>query len=303
MTTRGIAYLVLALMIFAIQDAVVKLLTEKYEVIQILTWRILVVVTIIGSIAAYKHGLSFLKTQYKAFMLLRGAFAFIAFLNYYFALSFTPLADAATVYMTAPLFVTALSVPLLGERVGLHRWSAVVIGFTAVVIMLNPGSDLFQPIAMLPLVSALFYSFIPIITRRFGPQERTLTITFYTAVSYALLCVLLSVIVHAFPATSQESGLWRFVAQPWPSLTSNAWLLILLSSALFAAGIICITIAYRCADVSILAPFEYSYLLSAMIVGFIVFSDVPTMRTLLAACVIAGCGIYIAIRERHANNS
>ncbi len=231
-------------------------------------------------------------------MLLRGFFAFAAFTNYYFALSFIPLGDAATVYMTAPLFVTALSVPLLGEHVGKRRWLAVIVGFTAVVLMLSPGSDIFRPVALLPLASALFYSFIPIITRNFNVKENTLTITFYTTLSYATLCLLLSAAIHLWPAMPQDTGIWSLVAQPWNTLDIKSWMWVLVSSALFAAGILCITTAYRAAEVSVLAPFEYSYLLWATLIGFIVFSDIPSLRTWVAGFVIAGSGIYIAIRER-----
>ena len=97
MTIRGITYLVMALLIFAAQDAVVKHLTERYEVIQILMWRILAVVFILGCIAQFKHGSSFLKTRQGSRMFLRGFLAFAAFTNYYFALSYIPLVDAATV--------------------------------------------------------------------------------------------------------------------------------------------------------------------------------------------------------------
>lgn len=303
MTIRGIAFLVIALSIFAMQDAVVKYLTEQYEVLQILTWRILAVVLILGCIAQFKHGWSFLKTDHRALMLLRGFFAFAAFTNYYFALSYIPLGDAATVYMTAPLFVTALSVPLLGEQVGIRRWLAVMVGFAAVVFMLNPGSGLFRPIALLPLASALFYSFIPIVTRKFDSREHTLTITFYTTLSYAVLCLVMSAVVHLWPALPQDSGIWGFMAQPWNTINAQGWMLILLSSVMFTAGILCITTAYRAAEVSVLAPFEYTYLLWATLIGYIVFSDVPTLRTWVAGFVIAGSGIYIAVRERRATHS
>jgi len=298
MTIRGITFLLLALLVFALQDALVKHLTQTYEVLQILTWRILMVVLILACIAKHKLGWRFVKTDRRALMCLRGFLAFAAFTNYYFALSYLPLGDAATVYMTAPLFVTALSVPFLKEHVGIRRWLAVVIGFTGVVLMLNPGSGLFQPIALLPLVSALFYSFIPIVTRTFDSKDHTLTITFFTALSYAFFCVVASVIVHVWPATPQQQGFWASIAQPWNSLDGTAWALVLLASALFTIGILCITTAYRVAEVSLLAPFEYSYLLWAMLIGFIVFSDIPTMRTFIAALIIATSGIYIALRER-----
>jgi len=251
MTSKGIFYLVFALFTFAVQDALVKYITEEYEVIQILTWRIIFVVGILAVISYFKIGWRFLKTPNWKFMLLRGFFAFAAFTNYYFALSYIPLADAATVYMTAPLFVTALSVPLLGEHVGVRRWLAVIVGFAAVVFMLNPGSELFRLISLLPLLSALFYSIIPILTRNFKPNEHTLTITFYTASSYAVLCSLLSIAIHIWPASPQNAGIWGFVAQPWAALDFTTWMLVALSSVLFAVGILSITTAYRSAEVSV----------------------------------------------------
>ncbi len=297
MTLRGIFFLLLALLVFTVQDAMVKYLTESHAVLQILTWRILIVVCILGCIAKYKLGWQFLNTDRRALMFLRGFLAFAAFTNYYFALSYLPLADAATVYMTAPLFVTALSVPMLGEQVGMRRWVAVTIGFTAVVYMLNPGSDIFQPIAALPLASALFYSFIPIVTRLFDTRDHTLTIVFYTALSYAIFCLVASILVHLWPATPHDQGIWASIAQPWNTMNTSVWVLTFITSLLFTVGIVCITSAYRLAQASVLAPFEYSYLIWATLIGYLFFADVPTVRTWFAGLIIAGSGIYIAIRE------
>jgi len=298
MIVRGIAFLVLALLIFAVQDAIVKYLTQEYEVVQLLTWRILLVVLLLGTVAVCKLGIRGLLTPNWRPMFLRGFMAFCAFSHYYVALTYIPLGDAATVFMTMPLFVTALSVPLLGEQVGVHRWSAVCIGFIAVVFMLNPGAGLFQPMAVLPLVSALFYSLIPIITRKIDTRESALTIAFYTTVSYALWCLIAAGVVHLWPATPETTGVWALLAQPWPAFDLMGWVWVSLSSILFALGIFCVTTAYRLAPVSVLAPFEYSYLLWAILVSYLLFADAPTLRTWLAGCVIVGSGVYITVRER-----
>lgn len=297
---RGITLLVIALLVFAAQDAIVKFLSIRYEVIQLLTWRIIFVVLMLIAIGLSSHGLKIMVTSNWPLMCLRGVMAFLAFSNYYIALKIMPLGQAATIYMTAPLFVTALSVPLLGETVGLRRWIAVTIGFAAVVYMLNPGADVFRLISALPLLSALFYSLIPIITRKIDSRENSLTIAFYTATTYCVLCLLVSGAVHLWPAGNEQNGLWAIIAQPWIALDIRAWLLIVLSSIMFTVGVLCLTMAYRTAPVSTLAPFEYSYLVWAMLAGFIVFSDIPVLRTWVAAAVIAGSGIYIAFRERQA---
>lgn len=300
MTIRGIVCLVLALLVFAVQDAIVKYITETYEVIQVLTWRILFVVLIIIGVVYRKHGLAALKTAQWPLMCLRGVMAFLAFTIYYIALTYVPLGDAATVYMTAPLFVTAFSVPFLGEKVGARRWAAVCIGFAAVVYMLNPGADIFRPVSALPLLSALFYSLIPIITRKIDSNEQSLVITFYTTAIYFLLCALSSVLVHLYPSSAQQTGIWAVVAQPWETIDLQSWVLLMITSVLFTLGVVLITIAYRSADVSVLAPFEYSYLVWAVVASYLIFSDIPSTRTWIAASVIVASGIYIAFREHQA---
>ncbi len=109
----------------------------------------------------------------------------------------------------------------------------------------------------------------------------------------------MSAAVHLWPAMPQTSGICGAIAQPWDTVNTHGRVLIFLSSVLFTAGILCITTAYRAAEVSVLAPFEYSYLHWATVIGFTVFSDVPTLRTWVPGFIIAGSGIYIAIRERH----
>ena len=129
-----------ALFAFATQDSIIKLLSERYSVIEILMIRLAIVLALLLAVALAWQGPGILRTRRPRLMFFRGVLAFFAFTTYYIALSSIPLAEAAVVYMTAPLFVTLLSALVLRERVGLHRWSAVVIGFGAVVFMLDPGS-------------------------------------------------------------------------------------------------------------------------------------------------------------------
>jgi drug/metabolite transporter (DMT)-like permease len=231
-------------------------------------------------------------------MLLRGILAFLAFSSYYVALSVIPLADAAAVFMSAPLFVTALSVVLLHEQVGLQRWLAVLVGFVVVLVMLNPGSGLFRIEAVIPLFSALCYALIPIITRSIGLSAHALTIAIYTTASYLLLCVLAYGVIRMLPADPAASGLWLSVARPWTLPERGDFGLMALSGVIFTVALLLITQAYRIAAVSIVAPFEYSYLVWASVMGFIVFADVPGIRTVLGGTAIVGCGLYIMYRER-----
>ena len=250
------------------------------------------------------HGPDILKMRQPQLMLLRGLLAFLAFSSYYIALSVIPLADGAAVFMTAPLFVTALSVYLLAEKVGIHRWAAVCIGFIAILIMLNPGSDLFRIEAAIPLFSALCYAIVPIITRYIGMAVPALTMTIYTTASYLFMCLLTFACLQLLPidVSNQEDTtmIWHTLLLPWYLPTGADFLLMALSGGIFTLALLAITQAYRIAAVSIVAPFEYSYLIWASLLGYIAFGDIPGLRTVLGGLTIVSCGLYIMYREHRA---
>lgn len=286
-----------ALFAFALQDVVVKSLSDRYSVVEILTVRIAVVLIIFLAVCRLRYGWGILNTEHWRLLMARGVLAFLAFTAYYMALSRIPMADASAVYMTAPLFVTLLSVPLLGEVVGVHRWVAVGVGFIAVLVIINPGSELFRIEIVLPLFSALCYAMLPILTRKVGLLAHVLTMTTYNALSYLLCCVVLSIAIHVFPASENSLGLWQALATPWniPTLLDSG--LIIISGGIFCLAILCITQAYRVASVSAVAPFEYTYLLWSIVMGYVAFGDVPGVRTMMGAGVIVLCGIYVLYRE------
>lgn len=294
----GILFCVLALFAFALQDSLIKSLSVGYPVLMILIIRMTLALVFLIIIGISLQGFAILKTNRIKLMLLRGMLGFLAFTSYYIALSIIPLADAAVVFMSAPLFVTALSVVLLGERVRLQRWTAIILGFTAVIVMLNPGSTLFQIEAAIPMFSALCYAMIPIITRHVGLSVHPLTNTIYTAASYLAFCILTFVLIQTLAPEPEGEGIWFSIARPWSTPDHQDLLLMALSGVIFTLGLICITQAYRIAEVSIVAPFEYSYLLWAVLLGFIVFGDIPGVRTVLGGTVVVACGLYILYRER-----
>ncbi len=293
----GALLLTSALLGFAVQDAIVKSLTEGFPVLQLLTVRIFFVLVFFLMAAGFWFGWSILQSSHKTLLLLRGVLAFFAFGSYYLALSVIPMADASAVFMVAPLFITALSVPLLGEHVGVHRWAAVVCGFLAVVIVINPASSLFRIEAAFPLLSALFYSLIPVITRKVGLSAHVLAMTIYNATAYLLMCIFAVALIALIPVSDQAPALLQTIASPWiwPDSISLWWMFV--SGMIFGIAVLCVTQAYRIANISALAPFEYTYLLWMIMMGYLVFGEIPGYRTLLGGAVIVACGIYVVYRE------
>ena len=292
-----VLYAVFGLLAFAIQDALIKDMTVTYPVLQLLTIRSVVVLLTIGAIALIVGGVRLLKTSRPGLLMLRGVFAFFAFTLYYIALAKMPLADSAAIYMTAPLFVTALSIPLLREQVGIHRAAAVIIGFVAAIVMINPGSSIFQATAVLPLFSAMLYAFIPVINRHVGVREHPLTMGIYTMLSYLVLSVVTGILIHTQDWGIAEAHLFANIFQHWRPMATGDKILIIVSGFIFVTGLLGLTQSYRLLPVSIVAPFEYSYLVWATAIGYVVFSEIPQMRTIIGGLIIVACGCYIALRE------
>jgi drug/metabolite transporter (DMT)-like permease len=294
----GILFCVFALLGFAIQDSIIKGLSLRYPLLQVLCIRSAMVLALLVIVGLYVRGPGVFRGNQPKPLMLRGVLAFFAFTTYYLALSRVPLADAAAVYMTAPLFVTLLSAVLLGEKVGIHRWGAVIAGFTAVVIMLAPGSSLFRFEAAIPLFSALCYAMIPIINRYIGMTEHALTMAIYTTVTYLTLIVLTSAIIHLVPAPESINEVLAGLFQRWHKMAPGDLGLSFVASCLFSFALLGITQAYRIAIVSTVTPFEYSYLVWATLIGFLIFGDVPSSRTIFGGLAVVVCGCYIILREK-----
>jgi len=261
--------------------------------------RLAIVLALLVVIGVALRGAGVFRSRRPGLLFVRGVLAFFAFTIYYIALSRIPLADAAAVYMTAPLFVTLLSALVLRERVGVARWSAVVIGFSAVIFMLNPGSSLFRIESALPLFSAMCYALIPIINRHIGLSEHALTMGIYTTAAYFLLMIVTSLAIAVLPAPATGNSTLQGIFQDWVALQGAEWLLLLLAGVIFAAALLSITQAYRIAVVSTVAPFEYAYILWASLIGYLMFDDVPGTRTLVGSVTIVACGCFIIYRERN----
>ncbi len=287
-----------ALLLFAAQDVLVKEVTARVPVFEVLTLRIAIVATLFLLACSLRRNTGAMSARQQMILLLRGVLAFFAFTAYYMALARLPMATTSAVYMCAPLLVTAWSVPLLGERVGIRRWLGVAAGFCGVLIIISPGSAFFQAAVLLPLFSALCYSLIPIITRFSRRATAGLVMATYSSVAYLLCCLLLCVFVFVMPATPESGVVWRAIAAPWiVPLWQDGWQIVG-AGLIFTLAMLCIAEAYRQAPVSVVAPFEYSYLLWSVLLGYLAFGDIPGIRVLAGAAIVIGSGLYVLHRER-----
>ncbi len=278
----GIAFILAGVLALTLSDAFAKSLTAHYPPIQILFLRASIALPIVTGMVIAIAGQRALRSRYLPIHLLRGAINIAAAVCFYTGLMHLQLAENTAVAFAAPLFVTVLSVLVLKEGVDKHRWAAVLIGFLGVLLIVRPGMDSFQPAALFPLTTALLYGGMMMTARAIGPTEGMLTTTLYIVVGQVVFSVL------AIP--------WYWEPIQWPHLPF--FLAVALCSTL---GLGLITQAFRVAPASVVAPFDYSGLLWATVMGWLFWDEIPDRLAYLGILLIAGSGLYIALREARAS--
>ncbi|BAU74514.1 DMT family transporter [Metapseudomonas furukawaii] len=278
---RGILLVVLATFLFAGHDALSKYLGGLYPVIMVVWARYLVHTLLMAGIFLPRAGLRVLRSRRPGLQVLRALSLLSTSLLFTAGLQFIPLAEATAVNFLAPVLVTALSVPLLGERVSLVQWLAVVMGFIGVLVIVHPGGELFTPAILFPLGSALGFCFYQLLTRKLAPHDSPTTSNFFAGLCNTLV---MSALVPFF----------------WQLPNWEGWLLLL---ALGAAGMtahLLLTQAFRHAAPALLAPFGYCQIVFAGLLGFLVFSHTPEASTLAGIAIICLSGLGAAWMQRKA---
>jgi drug/metabolite transporter (DMT)-like permease len=222
-------------------------------------------------------GRSAIRSRHMTIHAVRGLLLVGGAYTFFLSLRFLPLAEATSLIFAAPIFITALSA-LLGEHVGWRRWSAVIAGFIGVLIIVRPGAEAFQPASLIVIVTAVLYALIMISARWIGPGESFSTMMFYIVLFPTLISGLLVPLVWETPQ-------WQHMP------------LFLGQAVLGTLGMTLISQAFRLAPAAIVAPFDYTALIWASVLGWLLWEEIPTVWTYAGAAVIIASGIYIVIRE------
>jgi len=277
---HGIAWMLAASMAFVAMDATGKYLTSDFSTIEISWGRFgFHLLTAFLIILWDKRRLGLLRSRRPRLQLLRSAFLMGATASYFLAVRYIPLADASAIGFVSPLVLTALSVPFLGEHVGARRWAAVGFGFVAVLLIIRPGFGMAHWAMAMPLAVATFFAFYQIATRLLGPIDDWRTTLFYSG-------------IVGFAVTSAALPL------QWVPPDLRTWGLMAFMGFAGAVSHLFMIRAFTLAPASMLAPFGYTQLVWATLVGFAVFGDFPDLWTLVGAAAIILAGLYIWHRER-----
>lgn len=277
--TTGILLMSLGVATLCVNDAIAKTLTAGYSPIQILFLRNIIALPVAILIALKMGGRGALITHRPVAHLLRGVLWLIAATLFFTSFLYLGLAEATALIFVMPVFVTAVSATVLREPVGWRRWSAVLVGFAGVLVIVRPGGDTFQTASLLPVTTAFFYALLMLSARWVDPRESVWTMMLYLVGAGALLSALVMPFV------------WT------PLRLEDTWLF--LGLALFGtAGITLMTQAFRFAPAAVVAPFDYTALIWATLLGYLLWEEIPDLATYLGAAIIIASGCYIVWRER-----
>jgi S-adenosylmethionine uptake transporter len=277
-TQTGILYMNVGMLLFTMNDAIGKWLVADYSVGQLLFIRSIAALVVLAPLIRNRPDIWRELPKRKGLHLLRMALVAAEVACFYWAVSYIPLADTFMYYLAAPIFVTALGIPLLGEKVGLHRWTAIFFGFIGVIVILGPGQASFSLPALIAVAGSISLALMMVMTRILTDVDGLALITYQT-------------VGVAIAGAVTLPFFWVTPTLPDFIFLSGLGLVAM-------AGHFSINHAFRICEANIVAPFQYTTLLWAFILGYLVWGDVPTVQGWIGSAIIIASGLYIFVRER-----
>jgi len=290
---KGVLFLCAGAMIFTIQDVIIKWISGDYPVTQILATRSVVAFAPLLVLLHIDGGLRGFDERRLGRLMLRAGLLFAAYTTYYLAIASIPLAEAVSLFYTAPLFIVALSGPLLRERVGPRRWLAVVAGFIGAIVMCRPGRDVIDPAALLSLFSAALYALAQVMARDLGTRYRASVMSLAQNVVNLAAAVAIGIVAGDGAYAGAAHPSLAFLLRAWTAPTTIDLLLMAATGIIAAVATWFLTQAYRIAEANVIAPFEYSSIICVVLLAYLIWGEVPKPLTVVGGLLIVAAGIYV----------
>jgi drug/metabolite transporter (DMT)-like permease len=279
-------------------DALTKYLSGSYPVHEVMVVRCLTSVPLFFAMMAYEKSLSSIVPKRLGWIALRGLILASANLSFYLAIAAIPIADAVAIYFTMPFFVAAIVAPLLGERVRVYRWVAIAAGFLGVLLMIRPGSGVFEPAALLALWSAFGYGAGQAMARPLSGVVPASVIVFHQNNIYLAVALVLAAIFGTGALANESHASLGFLTGGWAMPRAGDFWLMILFGVMSAAAMPLFVFAYKLAEANFIAPFEYTAMFWAVVWGVVLFRDFPDLWTWAGALVVIGAGLFMISMDR-----
>ena len=296
--TKGIFLILLGMAFFSVQDALIKFIYNDIALYELYMVRTITAFILLLSFMIIAKKKIIFKTHFLLLTIVRVIFFFFGFSFFYISLTFMSLAMANALFFSSPFFMSILAMIFLKEKIGIRRWSAIVVGFIGVFIVLNPDFKDFNFMKLSPVLCAIFYSSSMIITKITSKKDNVYTQMMHLYIGALLISLIFYLTMGNGELNNFSDPTFQFILREWFVNVSYSWPFVVLMGFIASVSFYCVFTAYSIASPSLVSLFEYSLIIWAIITGYLLFNEMPNIRTFLGAFIIIAAGIYIYFREK-----
>jgi len=295
---RGIILILIAMMVFSVQDGIMKYIFNFVSLYEVYLIRTLVSFGLILIFLKLKKEKIVFKTQYPLLTFCRVILFFFGFSSFYISLTVLPLGFATALFFVTPFLITIFAHFFLKEEIGIRRWSAVVVGFIGVYITLNPDFNNFNYLSLLPILCAFCYSLSMIIIKKTSEKDSVYTQTFTFYFGAIIFSTIFYFLIGDGQYNTSDHPASQFIFREWFVDLESSILFMATTGLTATVAFLLLFTAYSIASPAVVSPFEYSILLWSPLIGWIYFNEIPSLNTVIGILIIVSSGIYIFMREK-----
>ena len=295
---QGIIYILLAMLVFSVQDSIMKYIFTFVSLYEVYLIRTLVSLTIILLFLKLTKKPIIFKTQYPLLTFCRVILFFFGFSFFYISLTVLPLGTATALFFVTPFLITIFAKFFLKEKIGPRRWLAVIIGFIGVYVILNPDFSNFDYMSLTPILCAFCYSLSMIIIKITSEKDNVYTQTFTFYIGAIIISTIFYFIISDGKYDTVDHPASQFIFREWFTDLENSILLMIVTGFTASLAFVLTFSAYRVASPAVVSPFEYSILIWSSLSGWFFFNEIPDIKTIIGMLLIVFGGIYIFVCEK-----
>ncbi len=295
---KGILFILTGMALFSIQDSLIKYIFEDTALYELYFGRTLTALILLALYLKITSQKLVMKTYYPLLTTVRVICFFFGFSFFYISLTYMSLAMANALFFSSPFFISILAIVFLGEKVGIRRWLAIIVGFLGVYIVLNPNFENFDYTKLAPVACALFYAISMTITKITSDKDSVYSQMFHLYIGAIGISIIFFIFTGKGQFNTFSDPTLQFILREWFTNPTFSWPFIIIMGLVASLSFYFVFSAYSIASPSVVSLFEYSLIIWAIIIGYLLFNDIPTARTFIGVALIIGAGVYIYIREK-----
>lgn len=300
----GAAWATLAVILFSVNDVLMKFLSTGFALHQLVLIRAAVgLALLLAVMLPFMGGLAALRTRRLKLHVVRALCVVFANIFFFMGLAALPLAEAVAVFFVSPLLISLGSVVFLGESVGPRRWAAIGLGLVGVLVVLRPGTDAFQAASLFPLVAAACYAGLNLFTRKMGPTESAAAFVFYIQVTFIVVAVLVGLVAGQGDYAGSGHPSLEFLLRAWTWPPAFELGIIAATGVMTVIAGYAISLAYKTSEAAFVAPFEYAAMPLSVLWGWLVFAELPDATSFVGIALILTAGLVLVWREAFARRA